>query len=64
MVSGTLHGHFAVFGWVSLVQLGLRHRLPGGRAVVGLAAGVGTNRDSPSFEIAFAVQWSFSAGGL
>ena len=43
----------------SLVQFGLRHRLPGGRTVLGLAAGVGTNRDSPRFELAFAVQWSF-----
>jgi len=46
----------------SLVQLGVRHRLPSGRTVVGLAAGVGTNRDSPSFEIAFAVQWALNLG--
>ena len=47
----------------SLVQVGVRQRLPGGRAVVGLAAGVGTNRDSPRFEIGFAVQWLFSGIG-
>ncbi len=47
----------------SLVQIGVRQRLPGGRAVVGLAAGVGTNRDSPRFEIGFAVQWLFSGIG-
>jgi hypothetical protein len=47
----------------SLVQLGVRQRLPGGRMVVGLAAGVGTNRDSPRFEVAFAVQWLFSGIG-
>lgn len=46
----------------SLVQLGLRQRLPGGRAVVGLAAGVGTNRDSPRFEFALAMQWAIGAG--
>jgi hypothetical protein len=46
----------------SLVQLGVRHRLPNGRTVLGFAGGFGTNRDSPRFELAFAVQWSF--GGL
>jgi hypothetical protein len=46
----------------SLVQAGLRHRLPGGRVVLGLAAGVGTNRDSPRFQVAFAVQWQLSEG--
>ncbi|TCZ56275.1 hypothetical protein [Roseicella aquatilis] len=46
----------------SLVQAGLRHRLPDGRTVLGLAAGFGTNRDSPRFEIAFALQWQLSDG--
>ncbi|MBL6458441.1 hypothetical protein JMJ55_24185 [Belnapia sp. T6] len=46
----------------SVVQAGIRHRLQGG-TVLGLAAGVGTNRDSPSFQIAFAVQWQLSEGG-
>ena len=43
----------------SLIQVGVRHRLPNGRTVLGLAGGFGTNRDSPRFELAFAVQWSF-----
>lgn len=43
----------------SLVQVGVRHRLASGRTVLGLAGGFGTNRDSPRFELAFAVQWSF-----
>lgn len=47
----------------SLVQIGVRHRLPNGRTVLGFAGGFGTNRDSPRFEVAFAVQWSFGAGG-
>ena len=47
----------------SLVQVGLRRRLPGGRTVVGLAVGVGTNRDSPRYEVAFAVQRLFGGGG-
>ena len=41
----------------SLIQAGIRHRLTGSRAVVGLAAGAGIGRDSPSFQLAFAVQW-------
>ncbi|MBD0270402.1 MAG: hypothetical protein ICV73_00610 [Acetobacteraceae bacterium] len=47
----------------SLLQVGVRHRLRSGRTVLGLAGGFGTNRDSPRFELAFAVQWSFGAGG-
>ncbi|GAA0599017.1 hypothetical protein GCM10009416_41480 [Craurococcus roseus] len=47
----------------SLVQVGIRHRLPNGRTVLGLAGGVGTNRDSPRFELAFALQWAFGVGG-
>ncbi len=46
----------------SLVQLGVRQRLPDGRTVLGLAFGVGTNRDSPRFEVAFAVQRAVSLG--
>lgn len=45
----------------SLVQAGLRQRLPGGRAVLGLAAGFGLNRDSPRFQLAF-LQWQLSGG--
>jgi hypothetical protein len=44
----------------SLVQAGFRHRLPGGRAVIGLAAGAGLTRDSPRFQIALALQWTLS----
>lgn len=43
----------------SLVQIGIRHRLANRRTVLGFAGGFGTNRDSPRFELAFAVQWSF-----
>ena len=46
-----------------LLQAGVRHRLPGGRTVVGLAAGAGLTRDSPRFQLAFAVQWAFGTGG-
>lgn len=46
----------------SLLQAGFRHRLPDGLAVVGFAAGVGFNRDSPRFALAFAVQWAFGGG--
>jgi hypothetical protein len=46
----------------SLIQIGLRQRLPGGRTVLGLAAGIGTNRESPRFELAFAVQRAISLG--
>jgi len=46
----------------SLVQVGLRQRLPGAGFVVGLALGVGTNRDSPRFEVALAVQRALSLG--
>lgn len=45
----------------SVVQAGIRHRLQSG-TVLGLAAGAGTTRDSPSFQIAFAVQWQLSEG--
>ncbi|HEY8612375.1 MAG TPA: hypothetical protein VIL69_13915 [Roseomonas sp.] len=44
----------------SLLQAGVRHRLPGGGPVLGLAIGTGLNRDSPRFQIAFAVQWALS----
>lgn len=46
----------------SLVQVGLRQRLPAWRTVFGLAAGLGTNRDSPRFQIAFALQWQLGGG--
>ncbi|WP_211259483.1 hypothetical protein [Belnapia moabensis] len=45
----------------SIVQAGIRHRLQSG-TVLGLAAGAGTNRNSPNFQIAFAVQWQLSEG--
>lgn len=47
----------------SLAQVGIRQRMPDGRTVLGLVAGVGGNRDSPRFQIAFAVQWAFGSGG-
>lgn len=47
----------------NLLQAGLRHRLPGGRSVIGLAAGAGLGRDSPAFQLAVAVQWSLASGG-
>ena len=46
----------------SLIQLGVRHRLPSERTVVGVAGGVGTNRDSPAFAFAFALQWALNVG--
>ena len=41
----------------SLLQAGVRHRLAGGRAVIGLAAGTGLSRDTPRFQVALALQW-------
>ncbi|WP_043342597.1 hypothetical protein [Belnapia moabensis] len=41
----------------SLIQAGVRHRLSGGRAVLGLAAGFGTTRDTPRYQVAVALQW-------
>ena len=46
----------------SLLQAGLRHRLPGSGVVLGLAAGAGLSRDSPRFQLAFAVQWALGGG--
>jgi hypothetical protein len=46
----------------SLVQAGVRHRLSGGGPVLGLAVGAGLGRDSPAFQVSFAVQWSFGLG--
>ena len=43
----------------SLVEVGLRQRFPGGGPILGLAAGFGTNRDSPAFRVSLAAQWSF-----
>ena len=47
----------------SLIQARIRHRLSGSQTVFGLAAGAGFGRDSPSFHIAFAVQWNLGGGG-
>ncbi|MBL6081193.1 hypothetical protein JMJ56_24650 [Belnapia sp. T18] len=44
----------------SLLQAGVRHRLQGGRFVLGLAAGVGTTRDTPRYQFAVALQWQLS----
>jgi hypothetical protein len=44
-----------------LVQAGLRHQLPDGGPVLGFALGAGIGRDSPSFQLAFAVQWSLGS---
>lgn len=44
----------------SLIQAGVRHRLPGGRFVLGFAAGYGTTRDTPRYQLAFALQWQLS----
>ncbi|WP_201445414.1 hypothetical protein [Belnapia sp. F-4-1] len=46
----------------SLIQAGLRHRLPGGRVVLGIAAGFGTTRDTPRYQLAVALQWQLSGG--
>lgn len=45
----------------SLVQAGVRHRLRGQRAILGLAAGFGLNRNTPQFQLAVAVQWEIGA---
>jgi hypothetical protein len=42
-----------------LVQAGIRHRLSAVGPVLGFAVGAGLGRDSPAFQVAFAVQWSF-----
>jgi hypothetical protein len=47
----------------SLIQAGFRHRLAGSGIVLDLAAGAGLNRDTPHFQVAFAVQWALSQGG-
>ena len=44
----------------SLIQAGVRHRLRGDRFVLGLAAGFGTTRDTPRYQLAFALQWQLS----
>ena len=41
----------------SLAQIGIRHRLRGQRAIIGVAAGFGLNRDTPQYQIAVAIQW-------
>jgi len=43
----------------SLVEIGMRQRLSDGWPVLGLAAGFGTNRDSPRWRVSLAAQWSF-----
>ena len=47
----------------SLVQAGVRQRLPDWGTTFGLALGVGTNRGSPRAQVAFAFQWEFGGGG-
>ena len=47
----------------SLVQAGVRQRLPAWGTTFGVALGVGTNRDSPRFQVAFAFQWGLGGGG-
>lgn len=44
----------------SLVEIGLRQRFSEETPILGLAAGFGTNRDSPRWRVTLAVQWSFS----
>ena len=44
----------------SPIQAGVRHRLRGDRFVLGLAAGFGTTRDTPRYQLAFALQWQLS----
>jgi hypothetical protein len=46
-----------------LVQAGIRHRLSAVGPVLGFAVGAGLGRDSPAFQVAFAVQWSFGLAG-
>ena len=43
----------------SLVEIGMRQRLSEDLPVLGLAAGFGTNRDSPRWRVTMAAQWSF-----
>ena len=43
----------------SLAQIGIRHRLRGQQAIIGLAAGFGLNRNTPQYQVALAVQWQF-----
>ncbi|MBY0295359.1 MAG: hypothetical protein K2X71_04855 [Methylobacterium sp.] len=45
----------------SLVQVGLRHRLRKQRAILGVAAGFGLNRDTPQFQVAVAIQWELGS---
>ena len=42
----------------TLVQAGLWHRLGGDGAILGLGAGFGIGRDSPSFVLAFTAKWT------
>ena len=42
----------------TLVQAGLWHRLGGDGAILGLGAGFGIGRDSPSFVLALTAKWT------
>lgn len=46
----------------SLVQAGIRHRLRSQRAILGLAAGFGLNRNTPQFQLSLAVQFELGGG--
>lgn len=48
---------------LSLVEIGMRQRFTETLPVVALAAGFGTNRDSPRWRISVAAQWSFGGDG-
>ncbi|MFC5554738.1 hypothetical protein [Methylobacterium iners] len=45
----------------SLAQIGVRHRLRSQKAIVGVAVGIGLNRDTPQYQVAVAVQWQIGA---
>ncbi len=47
----------------SLVEVGLRQRFTEEAPILGVAAGFGTNRDSPRWRLSIAAQWSFGGGG-
>ncbi|MBY0329872.1 MAG: hypothetical protein K2X49_04295 [Acetobacteraceae bacterium] len=48
---------------VSLIQAGVRHRLSAAGPVLGIAIGAGLNRDSPSLQVAVAVQGPLGPAG-
>lgn len=43
----------------SLVQIGLRYRMPGDGPILGFSVGAGTTRDTPAVQLSLAAQWSF-----